>query len=145
MCTKIVTLNCPSNVIQISKHEYENIQFEIMTRIILQNIFLFYNIAHKDSWNGLQPKHQEKYLAIHEFRIMRSFERSESYLKAGISDILQHISQNSVRNLTLCICKELIFVATVVSWLMSAFIKVGLEYNRELGMVTVALYKTRLR
>ena len=57
-----------------------------MTRIILQNIFLFYNIAHKDSWNGLQPKHQEKYLAIHEFRIMRSFERSESYLKAGISD-----------------------------------------------------------
>ena len=116
-----------------------------MTRIILQNIFLFYNIAHKDSWNGLQPKHQEKYLAIHEFRIMRSFERSESYLKAGISDILQHISQNSVRNLTLYICKELRFVATVVSWLMSTIMKVGLEYNRELGMVTVALYKTRLR
>ena len=86
--------------------------------------------------------------AIHEFRIMRSFQRSESYLKAGISDfqkLMRHISQNSVRNLTLYICKELRFVATVVSWLMSAFIKVGLEYNRELAMVTVALYKTRLR
>ena len=43
------------------------------------------------------------------------------------------------------ICKELRFVATVVSWLMSTIMKVGLEYNRELGMVTVALYKTRLR
>ena len=54
--------NCPASVIQMSKYEYENIRFEIMTRTILQNIFLFYNIAHKDTWNGLQPKHQEKYL-----------------------------------------------------------------------------------
>ena len=37
--------NCSASVIQ-TRYEYENIQFEIMTRIILQNIFLFYNIAY---------------------------------------------------------------------------------------------------